>query len=420
MLREHELRRHIVGEMHLRRWPSLSAPMRIVQILRLVEADMREAEFAAVLSMPPNGAIDPQAGKRHIAGHLTHDVAFTWERHSEASSVTLFAAGASDEAMAAAIRWAEGLPGATLRATRIDIVVDERSAEAMLPGIAFDPSELVSCHIAGHARIWSDFHIAPDGYGRLLIAANGLDGGDLTRAVQRVQELGNYRNLALLGLPVAQACWPLLDDAEAQLRQLGEELVETDIRDDQLMAHLSALSLEIARIASSANYRISATAAYGQLVEERLHDLAPEPIRGFPSLVDFTQRRLFPGVRTCAAFGKREQQVATRAAQFTGLLRTRIETRIENQNGRLLASLERSAATQLRLQHLVEGLSVVAISYYAVSLIGHVLAGFGHALPGFPDATIEAVLTPLVVIVTAFGMRTMRHRVLGRAATGGK
>lgn len=412
MLREHELRHHIVGEMHLRRWPVLHAPMRIVQILRLVEAKAREAEFAAVLSPPRGGTIAPEVGRRHVAGTLPGGIAFTWERHNEASSTTLFAAASGGRALAAAIAWAEGLPGSVIRATRIIIVVDEAEADRLLDELAFEPGNLVSCHVAGGARIWSDFRIAADGYGRLLIAANGLDGSDLTRTVQRIQELGNYRNLALLGLPVAQACWPLLDEAEARLRRIGEELVGTEVRDEQLMEHLSSLSLEIARIASSANYRMSATAAYAQLVDERLHGLAPEPIRGYPSLIDFTQRRLLPAVRTCAAFGQRERQVATRAGQFTALLRTRIETRIETQNVHLLASLERSTLAQLRLQHLVEGLSVVAISYYAVGLIGHVLDGVGHSMPDFPAEVIAAVLTPLVVAGSYLALRHMRHRVL--------
>jgi hypothetical protein len=127
-------------------------------------------------------------------------------------------------------------------------------------------------------RIWSDFRIGADGYGRMLVAANGLDGGDLTRAVQRLQELGSYRNLALLGLPVARAAWPRLDEAEADLRRLGEALTRNDVRDDDLMAQLSALSLAIAAVASATDYRMSATAAYALLVEERLADLAPQPI----------------------------------------------------------------------------------------------------------------------------------------------
>jgi uncharacterized membrane-anchored protein len=96
------------------------------------------------------------------------------------------------------------LPGATVRATRLVIVADDAAAEQAMAQAApdspldFAPEDMVSCHVAGPMRIWSDFRIGADGYGRMLVAANGLDGGDLTRAVQRLQELGSYRNLALL------------------------------------------------------------------------------------------------------------------------------------------------------------------------------------------------------------------------------
>lgn len=411
-MREHELRRHIVGEMHLRRWPQLSAPMRIVQLLQLVDSGMRDAEFAAVLAPPAGGVVD-QAGARHVSGTLSPGIAFGWERHNEASSITLFAKDADSAALARAVEWAETLPGTTLRATQITLVRDDEEAQRLLPSFAFEEEELVTCHVAGDVRIWSDFRIGGEGYGRTLIAANGAAEGDLTRTVQRVQELGNYRNLALLGLPIAQACWPLLDKAEAHLRQIGENLVKTDVRDDELMDQITSLSMEIAAIASSANYRMSATAAYGQLTDERINDLKPESIRGYPSLVDFTQRRLHPAVRTCAAFTRREQQVATRAGQLTGLLRTRIETRIENQNAQLLASMERSSSLQLRLQHMVEGLSVVAISYYALSLLSHMLEGLAEFVPAVHPHAVVAVLTLPAVLCTGLVLRHMRKRLVG-------
>jgi uncharacterized membrane-anchored protein len=409
-MHEHEWRRQIVSEMHLRRWPVLRAPMQVVQMVRLVDEAERAAEWAAWSAMPEGGEVR-RASRRHVSGTLAGGLAFTWERHSEASTHTLFAAAEAGPALDLAIAWMESLPGATVRATRLVIVPGEAEAAGALPAMDFAGDEVVSCHIAGTMRIWSDFRIAEDGYGRMLVAAGSLEGGDLTRAVQRLQELGNYRNLALLGLPVARAAWPRLDEAEAGLRQLGEALTRSDVRDDDLMAQLSALSLAIAAVASATDYRMSATAAYAELVEERLADLAPRPILGFLSLAEFTQRRFLPAVRTCAAFSRREQQVASRAGQFTALLRARIETRIENQNGALLASLERSAARQLRLQHLVEGLSVVGISYYATALIGHVLEG-GESLMHFDARLAVGVLTPLVVLATWLALRRARRHVL--------
>jgi uncharacterized membrane-anchored protein len=52
-------------------------------------------------------------------------------------------------------------------------------------------------------------------------------------------------------------------------------------------------------------------------------------------------------------------------------MRTRVETALTAQNRDLLASMDRRASIQLRLQETVEGLSVVAISYYAVGLLGY-------------------------------------------------
>ncbi len=53
---------------------------------------------------------------------------------------------------------------------------------------------------------------------------------------------------------------------------------------------------------------------------------------------------------------------------------------LERQNQEVLASIDRRARLQLRLQQTVEGLSVAAISYYVVGLPAYVLkpaAGLG-------------------------------------------
>ena len=56
----------------------------------------------------------------------------------------------------------------------------------------------------GRPRIWSNFRVHEDGFGRLLVQDRGFkSGGDTSRLVQRIQEMGNYRNMALLGLPLA-------------------------------------------------------------------------------------------------------------------------------------------------------------------------------------------------------------------------
>src|SRR5690606_13789824 len=67
---------------------------------------------------------------------------------------------------------------------------------------------------------------------------------------------------------------------------------------------------------------------------------------------DFIDRRLTPATRTCLAFAGRLEALATRLERATALLRTRIELRGQAQNTALLASVERTGARQLKLQHL--------------------------------------------------------------------
>jgi uncharacterized membrane-anchored protein len=422
MMREHALRRQVVGEMHLRRWPPLRAPMNMVQLLRLVDEPDREAERLALMCLPGGGEAQVSAGGGHVAGSLPGGCHFSWERHSEASSLTLFLGNPdgqlfldpdADAAVAQVLAWAEALPGAVIRATRIHIAETEAEIEAtILPQIGFHPSELVSCRIGAGARLWSDFRIGAQGYGSVFLAANGQTQGDLSRLVQRLQELGNYRNLALLGLPLAQSNWPRLNLAVRRLQGLGEDVLRDDERDDDLLQRISGLSTELMAIATTSNFRMSATAAYARLVDERLHDLAVAPIAGFPSLVDFTQRRFLPAVRTCAYFTEREAQLSLRCAQFTSLLRARIETRIESQNARLLASMEQSAARQLRLQQLVEGLSVVAVSYYVIGLAAYLLKGAEVIWPGLPAPVLIGALTLPVVLLIWAAMKRIKARLL--------
>ena len=419
--KEHELRRQVVREMHLRRFPEFALPADITQWVKLIDASEREMEHSQVLAMPAVPQQDASGHRRHVAGLGAEGLRISWERHSEASTTTLIRSGVpalpnnwTDHPggdAAAAVEWAEKLPGSVIRATRILIVADDESARPVLEAAEFLESDLVSCHVAGGARIWTDFRIHGDDYGRMVIAANGLLPGDLARCVQRLQELGNYRNMALLGLPLAQENWARLDALERALDEAGRAQTSPDLRDDDLLLDISRLSAALLTVTTQCGYRMSATAAYAEIVTSRLAELDVRPIAGFHSLIDFTDRRFKPAVRTCATLTARLDALNERAGRFTAMLRTRVETRIENQNGRLLASLDRSAKTQLRLQHLVEGLSTVAISYYALSLLAYPVRAAGHYWPDMSEYVVLGAAMPIVVAAVFLFMSALRRRL---------
>lgn len=417
-MREHHLRRRVVGEMHLRRWPSIAAPSLILQWVVLVDEGERETELGAISAraMP---ATTPSPA--HMSGTLNGDITFNWEKHSEGSSLTLFAPGrgaeafldlASDREVAAAIEWAQSLPGEIVRSTCIWIAEMDRDVNTRLADTHMSRAELVSCHLGERIRMWSDFRLREDGFGRLIVAANGADPTDLTRQVQRLQELGNYRNRALLGLPVARDCWPRLDAAEQRLSDLAARVANNEEADDPLMNELSSLSLDLMAVSTGIGFRMDATAAYAKLVEERLAQIDARPIDGFASLEDFTARRFLPAVDTCAATANRAKELSVRATQLSSLLRARIETRIENQNARLLRSMDRSIGMQVRLQQFVEGLSVVALSYYLLGLVLYALEAAKVEYPAIEPKVIVGILVVPTLALIWIAIRLIKRRVL--------
>jgi uncharacterized membrane-anchored protein len=92
-------------------------------------------------------------------------------------------------------------------------------------------------------------------------------------------------------------------------------------------------------------------------------------------------------------------------------LRTRVDVERSAQNQKLLESMDRRADLALRLQHTVEGLSVVAISYYAVSLVAYLAAPFGKGLGMSKEALTAALVLPVVGAVW-FMVRRIRKAML--------
>jgi uncharacterized membrane-anchored protein len=271
--------------------------------------------------------------------------------------------------------------------------------------------ELVCADVSdGEARIWSNFQVHPDGFGRLLVQDLGLkSSADTSRLLQRLQELGNYRNMALLGLSRAHEADVELSAMELRLADLTREVAANSGSDDELFQHLSVLSANLARLTADTRYRMSATSAYAQIVSERLEGLDPQRVSGYQSLIDFTERRLLPAVRTCETFTKRLEDLSERASGVSSLIRTRIETTLSRQSTDLLRSMNQRTQMQLRLQQTVEGLSVLAISYYAIGIIGYIMKPWMPYVPGLDSSNLLGMAAPAIVLVVWYFIRRLRR-----------
>jgi uncharacterized membrane-anchored protein len=218
--------------------------------------------------------------------------------------------------------------------------------------------------------------------------------------------------MALLALPVAREVAPSISAADRELVAITAAMHNLGGLGDErrLLAKLTALAAEVERLTAQSSYRFGAARAYNTLVERRIGELREQRIEGVQTVAEFMDRRLAPALRTCAATAERLEAIAARLQRAGDLLRSRVDIALEAQNQALLASMDRRARIQLRLQATVEGLSVAAISYYVVGLIGYgVKALEKGGVPLSPELATGVAIPVVVVGVWLLVRRVRRH-----------
>jgi uncharacterized membrane-anchored protein len=222
----------------------------------------------------------------------------------------------------------------------------------------------------------------------------------------------------MLGLPLALSLSGRARRIEDRLAVITREMKVAETRDSQtLLADLTELAAELEADAASSLYRFGASRAYDGIVRERLDALDEAPVPGYDTWAGFLQRRVAPAMRTCRSVEERQANLSRKLTRATTLLRTWVDVEVEKQNRDLLASMNNRARLQLRLQQTVEGLSVAAVSYYVVGLIGYLAKGasiFGHA---FAPEIITAASVPVAILLVWWGVRRVQrsHSEPGRA-----
>jgi uncharacterized membrane-anchored protein len=296
-----------------------------------------------------------------------------------------------------------GMP--LIAATRVDVI----DAAAISPGAlaGFNPPSLSYSEIfGGNAQAATDFVVGDDRFTRFEVAAGRS--GKLQRGVivRRLLEIETYRNLALLGLPLARTYSPRIRAQEAQQAKLMQQLGDGTTMQDNHAAldSLHDLLLEVGRTADAVAYRFAASHAYASVLRSRIDRLGEKPIGEFTTIARFLENRVEPAMATLAAIEKRLDALADRLERSTDLLNARISLSIEQQNQTVLDTISHTARSQYMLQRTVEGLSIVAISYYAVGLLDHVFSGFPE-VPILGTERSLAVAAPLVLLLAWWFLR---------------
>jgi len=261
----------------------------------------------------------------------------------------------------------------------------------------------------GAAQVCSDFRVRACGSSRILLFNSELNAYRLGRMVRRICEIETYRSMALLGLPEARRLTPVLKSFDEKLTDLTNRHLSTPTDEHRkLLGEISTLSAQVISATAETRNRFGATAAYASIVEERIAELRESRVPGFQRFGVFVARRFKPAVRTCAATALRLDQLSHATMHLLDLLQTRIQVEIEYQNTIQIHAMAERAAVQLKIQRAVEGFSIIAISYYLLSLFKMTAEGLDHA--GVHIGPLTMLITiPVVVAAVALTVLRVRH-----------
>jgi uncharacterized membrane-anchored protein len=344
-----------------------------------------------------------------------------WESHTEFVTYSAFTPGLSArafdpiEAEVFPAEWVAAAPGKRLTSVLIRVETlpaDETELVALLDDWFVGESLAVARVVDGAAVIAGDFRIDPAGHMRFAVFVQpGTGGRRVGRIVQRLCEIETYRAMSMLGLMRSRQLTAQLNALDPRLAALVGALDDTEPSPDAALHNLLAISAELESLAVKFSFRFGATAAYEAILNQRVQVLREERVAGRQTFGEFMMRRYDPAMRTVKSAEKRLKEMAERAERAAELLRTRVDVERSAQNQKLLESMDRRADLALRLQHTVEGLSVVAISYYAVSLVAYLAAPFGKGLGMSKEALTAALVLPVVGAVW-FMVRRIRKAML--------
>ncbi len=420
---EHPQRQKLNDEVHSR--PPADVPGALIcSHLAFVTGENGHAEEKVSLKSLASlfGAAIPE----EFGNHLTLDLGpfrLTWERHTEFSTYTFFehlddSSATAERFQSAPVsripdRWREQIDGDLLVAINL-IVVPQPAVTDELIDATFGDNTLVGGALAGGgAAAWTDLTLDAEGCTRILVANESLKPGRTGRLVQRLLEIETYRMMALTAFPLARAIAPEISEMEQELATIaGETTNITTLADEQQqLSQLTALAARIETMTARTDFRFSASRAYHALVEERIADLDESKLAGIQQLATFMERRLSPAMRTCTSVANRLDKLSEHISRASGLLQTRVEISVQEQNQKLLASMESRVRMQTRLQETVEGLSAVAISYYLLGIVNYMLKAAAKVGSPLDPTLATGIAAPFVIGAVYYGVRQVRKRL---------
>jgi len=421
---DHPLRYDMSNELHARPFPTVEAPSHAaylaVKPAENAAGRDKEADFTHLLKLLDLfGAQHPKPGATHYFGQIGRHF-LKWENHTEFVTYTVLGPGNSDQPFDAETfavfppAWLTELPGTRVTSVliRVELFTGDDVSITDKLNQWFEPESVaVSRVLDDNLVVATDFRILGNGHIRLAIFARPDAGASrIGQVLQRLCELETYKSMSMLGLARVRKLGPQMTHIDQQLSQVVSDMCQ-EIKDPaETLQVLLPLSSEIENVVAQNYFRFGATGAYETIVNQRIDILRETRFEGCQTFAEFMLRRFEPAMRTVKSTEERLHVMSERATRAAELLRTRVDVERSAQNQELLASMARRASMQLQMQRTVEGLSIIAISYYAVSLALYVIGPLAGQI-GISKPVIAAISTPVVIGTVWWVLRRVRAKL---------
>lgn len=247
----------------------------------------------------------------------------------------------------------------------------------------------------------------------------------LSRLIDTLVAIENYTHLILLPYQAFSGAVDHVHQYE-QRHLYQRSVITTQLKSatsstlQQWLTVLTQDFMKVSRLAESMRYRLSPSVPYESIVIGNLDALQERPLPNYRVLSDYIHHKI-----TGVADGYQQliRRIDALEKDFEGtisVIRTKVELllqdhnlALQDQNLKMLASVDKTTKSQAILQHTVEGLSIIVIAYYLSGLANYVFKGL-HEAGWLENASFaSAIFVPLSLLIS-FGLIFIGRRIINK------
>jgi uncharacterized membrane-anchored protein len=417
----------------------LSAPAHVHHTAYLMKDPPSESRAAraaftrtlGALGIGPDRSVSTDRFGYGVVQHETGDrLVVRWQLHTEYYTYQLWYLPADPSRRLAfgPLEWPGPPPACSVFGdvvTTVDLIVTDRASEVAPDfGLAADRTWFGGRVLGGANVLFTDFSTDANGRRRYLL--HGHDREALAHvtpfAVDCVAKIENYYHLILAPLPSFSSAMDQVYLLEKRQLSGHDELTRGLAAADpaQLQAWLLRLTdalAEVSRLGEAIRYNLTSAGPYDSILRTTVEDLREQPLERLESLGAYVLRRIRGIADGYQRLLQRIEALEHSFERMVAIIRTRIDLAMEQQNLTILSSVDRTTKIQVRLQHMVESLSVVVQAYYLTGLGNYLFKAMEHR-GWLADANTATALFIPAALGLAFFLTWQAKRLLTRQTDG--